>query len=174
LYIGPGTIDSESLYKGSNVQDGEDTKTGVLVIGENYGVLIQNGSLAFNHNFGGILSSIATAGGDFTIEQFGGFGNIDPPYSFLVGDISTLLRITGISSATLESFQFGSSPQADKDAFYANTHGWANGDSTYFFSGKAMESEITTEVRVIGQGNVDIEALFETLEVNSYFQFDNY
>ena len=64
-------------------------------------------------------------------------------------------------------------PNTGKDPFFANTNGWSYGDSTYFFTGEAAPSEVTTEIRIIGQGVIDIQALFETLEANSHFRIDS-
>ncbi|MBS3788958.1 MAG: hypothetical protein V5A79_06485 [Candidatus Bipolaricaulota bacterium] len=174
LFIGSGSIDSDSIYKGSESQTGEDSKTGVFVTGDNYGVLIQNGSLLFNNNFGGIKESIATASGEFVIEQIGQFGTLSPSNSFIVGDISTLVRITGANSATLKTFNYGSVPRAGKDAFFANTNGWANGDTTFFFEGTEDPTSINAKIRIAGQGKIGIQALFETLEANAHFRIDNY
>lgn len=178
LFIGSGSIDSESIYKGSNVSEREDNRTGIFVGGENYGVLIENGSLIFNESFGGIDKSIATGSGNYEITQIGDLGTFiesEPNSNFEVGDTWSVLRITGTNSGTLETLLYGSFPQNGTDKFIESTNGWANGAGTFYFHGHSDQSTaITVHELLEGWGDFSTELLFGYLEVYSQFKFEDY
>jgi len=174
LFIGPGSIESVSEYIGSNVQDGEDSVTGIIIEGENYGALIQNASLAFDVLFGGIMESVAVGGGDYSVEQYGGTGNLDSGnYNPGPGATSTSVSISGEGSGTIASLNFGSTPQQGPDKFYATTFGGANGGGTYSYSASTQDSGTTINMGFV---SAEVEAYVnsETLEVQHYFRAKEY
>lgn len=174
LFIGPGSIDTKSIYKGSNVSNGEDNRTGILITGDNYGVLIGNCCSIFNENFGGIKDSLATAAGNYLIQLIGDLGTYSDP-DFLIGETSALLQITGTNSATLETPLYGSFPQNGTDFFYESTEGCATGTGSFFFSGSSGQSSITKLFEIFeGWGNLSSEFIFEYLEFYSQFKFEDY
>lgn len=175
LFIGSGSIASESIYKGSNTSNGEDGQTGVLVTGNNYGVLIENGSLIFNDSFGGIEKSIATASGNYLIQQIGNLGIYIPPGSFLIGETSTTLKLMGRNSGTLESRLYGSFPQNGTDFFSATTKGWTNGTGRFSFEGNSDSNGVEVIFELLeGWGDFSTQVLMEHLEVNSQIEFEGF
>lgn len=172
LYIGPGSIKTESRYKGFsnvNVPDGEDSITGIYIEGDGYGALIQNGSLEFNANFGGIKESVAVAGGNYYfMEQFG-FVDSDNTGDFTPSDSPwTSVGISGDDSATIGTFDFGSTPQPGPDRFYADSMSWAYGEGSYSFN--ATSPTIQTSVNMgFGWGDINTRVDFDTLKANAHF-----
>ncbi len=176
IFIGSGFIDTESIYKGSNASEGEDSRTGIYIAGDNYGVLIENGSLVFNELFGGINNSIAMASGNYEISQIGDLGTfLDSNPNFAIGNTWSVLKITGTNSGTLESYLYGSFPQSGTDKFVENTNGWANGNGTFYFHGQSDQNTVITIHELLeGWGDFSTELLFGYLEVFSQFKFEDY
>jgi len=170
MYMGPGFVGTDSIYMGSKTGIGEDNRTGITISGTKYGVLIQNGTLEFDELFGGIEKSIAVASGNYMLEQFGYTGEYTSD-SFIEGDNSAFFSISGGNSATLISLVFGSTPQPGMDAFDVETIGWAKGNGAYVFSGSSGDSS-TSGFFEFGQGNISLDAVFESIKINNSFEVD--
>ncbi|MBS3788349.1 hypothetical protein KGY79_09175 [Candidatus Bipolaricaulota bacterium] len=174
LFIGSGSINTESIYKGSNTSNGEDNRTGILILGDNYGVLIGNCCSIFNESFGGIKNSLATASGNYLIQLIGDLGSYSAQ-DFSIGETSTLLQVTGTNSATLETLLYGSSPQSGTDPFYESTKGCATGTGSFLFSGSSGQSSVEVLFGIFeGWGDYSTELIFDYLEVFSQFKFEDY
>ena len=172
LFIGPGSINSNSIYNGSNGPEGQDSQTGIIVTGENYGVLLETGSLVFNDSFGGIVDSVASASGNYQIEQYGGFGTFNPT-SFIPSDIFISIMLAGTDTGTLRGVNFGSIPQPGHDLFTSNTTGWGGGEAEMFFS--AGDNELETLMSfATAHGEISISALFDFLEAYIYYEGRDY
>jgi hypothetical protein len=156
LYIGPGSIETSTTYYGSNVPGGEDSITGIYLTGDSYGALIQNGSLEFSADFGGISESAAVAGSTYStysVEQFG-FVDTDGSGDFTQQvDHGTFVGVSGDYSATVATFDFGSVPQPGPDTFHTNSMSWATGEGYYSFYVEAPSGQLST---IIGFGQADI------------------
>jgi len=133
LYIGEGSINTTSQYKGSH-GGGEDSLSGTSVEGENYGVLIQHGSLEFNDDFGGADETVLAAGGNYAIGQWGGFGNIDSGGNVIRGEDDPWISLTlrGDQSGSIRSSIFGS--ESKTNTYYADSTANAIGLGDYSFN----------------------------------------
>ena len=173
LYIGPGSVETSSTYYGSNVTGGENSITGIYLSGDNYGALIQNGSLEFNATFGGICESVAVAGSGHSTYFVGQFGyvDVDGLGDFTPGvDYGTSVSVSGEHSATIVTFDFGSSPQpAGPDTFNAEIISWATGDGIYSFAAETPTTQAFVDMG-FGWGNVDTTFDSDTLEVDADFE----
>lgn len=169
LFIGTGLISTNSFYLGSNSSNGEDSRTGIFIAGENYGVLLETPGLSFNSSFGGINSFAASASGNYQIQQLGQFGTYNTASdAFTQGDIGTLLLVSGGTAGTIGSLNYGSFPQTGQDAFPGETSGWAEGMTDIYFSNYEGQYASSSTVSIPG-GEVTIETLFDYLEANLYF-----
>ncbi|GAF87560.1 unnamed protein product, partial [marine sediment metagenome] len=172
LYIGPGNINTMSEYHGSNVVDGEDSVTGITVQGQNYGILIQNPSLVFNPVFGGIGTSIASGGGDYSVAQFGGFGTIDKGSgTYIPGNEvgGSSVEVIGDQSAVVITTDFGTLPVIGPDEFQAYAISWASGIGKISFTGYSGDSS-TTGGMVFGEGEFKATAEFNSLVNHLFFK----
>lgn len=158
LFIGEGVIETTSVYNGFNAPggEGEPSVTGIYIEGKRYGVLIQNGSLEFNADFGGMRESVATAGGDYTVEQ-SGYVDADISGDFTASnDYGTFISIAGDHSATISSSDFGTSPQSGLDIFQANNiSSWATGEGVYFLNLESPTTQLNLEW-VFGHGTLSV------------------
>lgn len=177
LYIGPGSIDTSSTYKPVNQYnpggEGQNSITGISITGDSYGALIQNGSLEFNATFGGIRESVAVAGNyysTYSVEQFGfvdvdGLGDFTP-----LVDYGTSVSVSGEHSATILTFDFGSSPQpTGPDTFNAEIISWATGDGIYSFTAETPTTQVFVDFD-FGTGNVNTTFDFDTVEGSADFK----
>jgi len=175
LYIGQGSIETLSTYNGSNAPGGEDSITGIYLTGDTYGALIQNGSVEFNADFGGIRESVAVAGsigGTYFVEQFGfvdtdGSGDFTPQV-----DHGTSVSVTGDSySGTISTFDFGSFPQPGPDTFHAESISWATGDGSYYFTAETPTIQTSTGFD-FGWGSIDTTFDLDIVEGSASFNAD--
>lgn len=148
LYVGPGIIETSTTYYGSNAPGGEDTVAGIFITGDSYGALIQNGSLEFNANFGGINESVAVAGSTYSpysVEQFlcvdtDGSGDFTPQ-----DDYGTSVGVSGdYYSGTIATFDFGSYPQPGPDKLHAESISWATGVGGYYVTAATPATQAST------------------------------
>jgi len=173
LYIGPGSIETSTTYYGSNAPNGEDTIAGIYLTGDSYGALIQNGSLEFNVDFGGIGESVAVAGSTyspFSVEQFvcvdtDGSGDFTPQ-----DDYGTSVGVSGdYYSGTIATFDFGSYPQPGPDTFHADSTSWATGVGGYYVNAVTPAIQVSTGFD-FGQGSIETTFDFDTVEGIASFE----
>jgi len=173
LYIGPGSIETLTTYYGSNAPNGEDAIAGIYITGDSYGALIQNGSLEFNADFGGIAESVAVAGSTYStysVEQSvfvdtDGSGDFTPQ-----NDYGTSVGVSGdYYSGTIATSDFGSSPQPGPDTFHAESTSWATGVGGYYVTAVTPAIQASTGFD-FGQGSIETTFDFDTLEVNASFE----
>jgi len=172
LYIGEGSINTTSQYKGSH-GGGEDSLSGTSVEGENYGVLIQHGSLEFNEDFGGADETVLAAGGNYTIGQWGGFGNIDSGGNVIRGEDDPWISLTlrGDQSGSIQSSVFGS--ETEPNTYYANSTASAIGLGDYSFKGYSVDMDALLYLQFT-QARVYIVADFERLKAEALLMANIY
>jgi len=171
MFIGPGSIRALSQYLGSNTPTGEDSVIGVLIIGHNYGALLQGGSLYFDPSFGGIKGALAVAGGDYTIEQYGGTGTVNSSGTYTPGpdDTHVSLTLEGALTGSRAISVFGTKPQQGLDPVFVSTSAWAIGPGGYTFRTSSSGMDIEMEWGYSGmKGEIIIDS--EALKLHDTFE----